>query len=574
MKKPIVNSNLEPLKIKNSEKLFYKYLSEDLSGMCLFKIAPETGLYFDLAYVNDNNAVLFKFIDTNEDTFEIIGTEIIEVIQEEKQVVDNYLISKFGITINYFFVMPFIDLQKFDISEKSIIDKTRFENLINKDEQLSNLMSNCEGKEEELIFQLGKEYMVFNDRLNYENWNINVNYNNQAIKAIYMENEQIEKINALKYGETVIEGSTGTGKTALLLAKAIKLARLFPNEKFLYLTFDKQNSIETKKLLNYFYKDIKNIRIINYHQFILKLGAKFNLRLNKRSKQNFNTEFKKVFNKVSEMYQNKRYYKGIFVDESENFDQADMVFLKSICQKDKSFLMVSYDWPKRLSPIENEDKFKVSKTEVSYILTTSNFRASENIGYHNKNFQNNVNTFSLLELELLSDYFLPFDIKRKVEGKLEIVEYKESAEALDFITEIIKSYQNNNCDLSDIAIIYPYNTKTIKGNQIIDSKNLIKEALSYENIPSTYASDDSSNYQKTIGVTLSNIFNFNNLQKKVIILCQLETLYDLGSKNEQMETQKILNIIYTATGRATEDLYILIKESENRPSVIDLLSQK
>ena len=573
MNKPVVNTSLEILKVKNAEKLFYRYLMREETGLCLQKISPQNGLYFDLFYEKDGKAALFKFMDTNADTFEILGDEIIEVMQEEKQLVDEYLLSKVGIQVKYYFIMPFVDFEHFKIQANEIIDKNQFEALINGGKSIDVLLSSCQNKENELIFELGKEYMVYNHYVNHGSWSMGVGYRGNQIKAILMEAAQIERINHLSYGSTLLEGATGTGKTSILFSKMIKLARLHPNEKFLFLTFDKQNSQELKKLLNYFHEDITNVRIINFHQFILKLGAKHNLRLNKNSKQNFNTEFKKVFTKVEKIYKGKRYYRGVFVDEAENFNTAYIHFLRNLCPREKSFFAVSLDEAKQLSPIDPEGQKEIKKNWTYTIQTEENYRQPQRIGHYNRNFQNNINTFSLLELDRIKDYFSPFDIARQEKGKLEIIEYDETEEAMAWILKIIGFYEEKNYEYNDIGILYPFNTKMMKGG-MVDSKKTLKDTLDSKKIPLTYATDETNNFQKSDKIMLSNIYNFNNLEKRVIIFCQLDTIYDVNMDSSTNEIQRMLNIIYTGVSRATEALYILIKKDDQRPAIIDLLIQK
>ncbi len=565
-------TTVEALKTRSSEKLFFKYLAEKLTGKCILKITPASGLSFDLLYIDEKNAALFKFMDTNEDTFDIIGEEILEVIQEEKQAVDEFLLAKIGYTINYYFVMPFVSLGGSIQNKPFLLDKEGFEDLINGDMSLTSLLSNT-NNENELIFNLANEYFVYNPTVNYGDVYLDKTYKGNRIRAILMEDEQIEKINHINYGSTCIEGATGTGKSAVLLSTAIKLSRIFTNEQFVYITFDKQSNNEIRGILSSFYPDVKNLRVINFHQFVLKLGAKHNLRLNKNSRQNFNVEFKKVFLKTAAIYKGKYYYKGIFVDEAENFDQEEINFLKSIIQKNKSFFVLSSDRPKKMTQTD-ESSEKACFECNHHIRLSSNYRASIAVGYFNRNFQNDINTFSLLELDQIKDYFLPFDIKRKSQGKVSIIEYDDKADASEIITGIIQAYLDTGYRESDLAIIYPYNVKQQRDNKKIDSKSMLKDALNYDEIPVNFADDNSSSLHMTHGVTLSNIYNFTNIEKKVVILCQLETLYDVSEINAKKEIQKILNILYTITGRASEDLHVLIKKDPARPGIFDLLSQK
>lgn len=56
-----------------------------------------------------------------------------------------------------------------------------------------------------------------------------------------MDCSQIENINSFRYGSMMMS-SSGTGKTRAMIAKLIKIARLYPKDDFAYITFDKQLS--------------------------------------------------------------------------------------------------------------------------------------------------------------------------------------------------------------------------------------------------------------------------------------------------------------------------------------------
>ena len=55
-----------------------------------------------------------------------------------------------------------------------------------------------------------------------------------------LEARQIENVVSIKYGNTLFKGGSGTGKTTIMLSRAIKLARIYPHHKFLILTNTKQ----------------------------------------------------------------------------------------------------------------------------------------------------------------------------------------------------------------------------------------------------------------------------------------------------------------------------------------------
>ena len=572
-----VNSNVESIRKKASEKEFYKYMSDKLSGIGITKIVPFKGIYFDLMYVEKNKVGLFKFMDTSEDTFSILDREILEVMEEEYEEVEGYInkiLPEFK--VSYHFIMPYVDLHEKKLTRDFIIDNNDFEALINDEENFERyLAQNDDNNLEKIIWELAKEYFIVKKQIEKNHFNpeieTTVRYKNLDLKAGLMDCEQIDNINNFRYGSTLVLGSSGTGKTRAMVSKLIKIARLYPKDNFLYLTFDKQLSSEINNYIKQLFPDLKNVKIINYHQFILLLGKKYNLRLNNKSKYNFNKEFEKIFNKVAQIYNEKRYFKGVFVDEAENFELKDLKFLRSISYNTRNFLYVSYDKAKQMSHLE-EKVVSVEEYEFDNILTfNTNYRNSVAVGSFNTGFQNNIETFSLLELKGENDYFIPFDIGSHVIGEVRNFEYSSSLEMMGMILEHIKEYEALGYSYSDMCIIYPFNEKVLKGKKYVYSKHMVKKYLEENGVIFNFADDETSNLYSSQGITLTNIYNVTNLEYKIVFLCQLDVLYNSFSIENKINTRKMINIIYTATSRATERLCLYLREDESRPGIIDLL---
>ncbi len=566
-----VNSNIEAIKEKRSEKLFMD-LMKDRKGLCISKIAPFNGQYFDLLYIENVSAALFKFMDTNDETFSILAQEIVEVIEEEYASARELISDKLDdLQINYYFVMPFVSLADYGLSSGVILDKDSINKL--NDINFSDLLSDINGMRNRVLYRLSKEYFVFQKESSIGEFSIEIDYGKNKIKASLMEEDQMEHINNFYYGTTLLEGATGTGKTSVMLAKIIKIARIYPKEKFLYITFDKQLSIEIGNLLRFYHSDISNIRVINFHQFVLQLGKKYNLKLNKQSKQSFNKEFEKVFEKISKIYKGKRYYKGIFVDESENFSTEEIHFLRDISYLTKNILYLSFDEAKQMTPIRAKERNANQYPWDQYIRLMQNYRASKEIGRFNLDFQNDLNAFSALEIDRLGDYFLPFITEKTEIGNAKVLEYENTDAMIQMLLDQLNALVQKGYKESDICIIYPFNEKGI-GNKSVNSKQILKDALSEHGFKTHFADDEASNLSASDGICLSNIYNSTNLEWKVVLVCQLDLLYPNYETMTEKETQKMLNIIYTASGRACEELYLLINQNENRPGIIDLLSQK
>lgn len=541
------NFVIESQKPKLSEEVFYDNFGEYLKGESVEKIAPFDNLNFDLLYLEDEKVAIFKFIDTTEEIFDILGDEIVEIIEEENAALQNNLKEVVNAEINYFVFMPFVDLTGKDINSSNIIDKSRMLE-IKVEQTIAPLLSKIDISIEELKYLLAKENYLINDLT--------------KDKKVQLEDAKIYELNNLSYGSTLIEGTSGTGKTTFLVSALFKVAKIYPKEKFLYITFDKYLKGKIKK---YFISlGIKNVKVVNFHQFVVMLGKKYNLRLNINSKKSFATEFEKIFNKVSSIYKNKRFFKGIFVDEAENLGHKELKFLYEISYSSKNMFYVSFDERKRL----------VSKNDLGVeefdfdrnIFFKKNYRNSSRIVKFNKKYQKLINQFSALEVGELGKYFLDFTAGSKKQGNMFLYKYKTD-DIDEYIVNAIKEYVAKGYDYSDICIIFPYNNnKLAKG--FANSRERVQSILRKENID--YIVVDDNLVVNKQAVLISNIFNCININPKIVIFCQLETLYD---SKEDDEIKRLLNIIYIATSRPSDELHILIKEDETRPSSIDLLEQ-
>ncbi|MCE0707054.1 DNA helicase, partial [Clostridioides difficile] len=71
-----INSQLDALKLKEFEKIFYENINEDVKVVP--KVTPFKGINTDLLYVKDGRVLFIKFMDTTEDIFFILEEELLE----------------------------------------------------------------------------------------------------------------------------------------------------------------------------------------------------------------------------------------------------------------------------------------------------------------------------------------------------------------------------------------------------------------------------------------------------------------------------------------------------------------
>ncbi|MGL5439210.1 MAG: hypothetical protein ACRDA4_02330 [Filifactoraceae bacterium] len=574
------NSTVETIRLKQSEKDFYENIAKYLDGKAISKLTPFAKTYFDMMYIKDKKVMLIKFIDTKQDTYDILGEEIIEILEEEEAQSRKIFEKHFSnINISRIVIMPYAKAYSKKIA---MIGKDRYDEL--KMEPLEFLKylgeENDEIHLELLRYHLTPELHVLKKRDDLstgENIFKKIVFTSEEkqISAIFVDKEQVDIINTIKYGKTLIKGFSGSGKTTLMFAQAIKMARLYPKDKFLYITFDKQLVHNLKEGITLRQIKLPNLKIISYHQYVVLLGKKFGLRINVEQKSNFNKEFEKILKKVNKIYENDHVFKGIFVDEGENYRSQDLEFLQGNLYKSKWVFQVAIDMGKDL-----KNKEKISEEEI------------ENIGFDNiielkKNYR--LTGEQLIYLENLKNKMKSYnkDIKfvgalgRSLEGesyKRGQVIFKSSVDTVGMISDIcqeINKLLEEGNSYSDIAIVYPFNKRSVKKKGQIYSQYIVKNGLMKAGLPYIFASGQMSGLREKVGITLSNIYNVCNLEYKVIILCEIDSLIEvIQEKIGEGDIDNYLmlyNIIYTATSRSTDKVYLYLRGDTRNKNLSNLL---
>ncbi|MDX5618824.1 DNA helicase, partial [Clostridioides difficile] len=106
-----INSQLDALKLKEFEKIFYENINEDVKVVP--KVTPFKGINTDLLYVKDGRILFIKFMDTTEDIFFILEEELLEVMNEEYELLKLKMGQKNrNISYNYVYIMPYVEVEE------------------------------------------------------------------------------------------------------------------------------------------------------------------------------------------------------------------------------------------------------------------------------------------------------------------------------------------------------------------------------------------------------------------------------------------------------------------------------
>lgn len=582
-----INSQLDALKLKEIETSFYNSIKED--NNIVPKITPFKGINTDLLYIKDNQILFIKFMDTTEDLFFILEEELLEVMNEEYESM-KLKMTQFNknISYNYVFIMPYVEIDDtygFDeFVKNNIIDKNKLEE-INKDKTVINnylRKSNSEIELNLLLLEICPEYYLINSHAHINDKFKKISFYDEEYKytATMLEQEQIENVVSINYGNTIFKGGSGSGKTSIMLSRAIKLARVYPHHKFLIFTHSKQLRNQLIEQINILYKDNNNLEVHTFSSFIFKLAKKYNLIVSySMIKNDYDKAFDNLIKQAKNIIKVKSMFKGIFIDEVENFSKSELDFIREFLYKSKYIFNVFYCEGSNIYSNLNIFKSNLSGIEFDYeVKLNKNYRQSKSlVNFINKFIDNSNEYINELRPNLNKDIFTKTKPILKDYKDVDIVKVSDLDEQLSAILwEIEYLVSKKGLNYSDIAIVYPYNKKKLKSGKTIYFQYLIRKSLEEREIPYIYSEDTLTNLSPKSGVTISNIFSIKNLEYKSVILCELEMLYNQTINDEEQDYQindfvGDLNKIYLSISRPTEYLSIITTLNENGSNLIKLL---
>ena len=582
-----INSQLEALKLKDIENDFYKKMDDNVT--IIPKITPFKGINIDMLYIKDNKLLFIKFMETTEDLFFILEEELIEVMNEEYELLKiNMDKLNLNIEYNYVFVLPYVDIDDIyktqDFVEYNLIDKTIFKEILKNKTLIEKYLKQQNNEVDLNLFLLNicPEYYVLNNRINLNNKLKRISFysENYEYSATPLSEKQILDIISISYGNTIFSGGSGTGKTTLMLSKAIKLSKVYPHHKFLILTHTKQESNDLREKLQVIYKENNNIDICTFTTFVLKLAKKYNLVVDYTMlKKDYHKTFNNILKQARHVIKNKKMFKGIFIDEIESFSEDEIKFAREFLYNTKYIFNVFSCNSLNIS--NNVNIFKDNLKEIEFdnnITLSKNYRQSKELIDFNNNFCQNINNYiHKLRNNVKHTGFYTTEAIKDSTKSVDIIKVSDLEEQISsVIWEVEYLINKKGLDYSDIAIIYPYNKKRLKNGSNMYFQYMLRKALEKSNIPYIYAEKNLTNLSKKLGITISNIYTIKNLEYKACIICQLEMLYN-HAINDTTQDYQIndfigdLNKVYLATNRACDYLSIITAFNEQSSDIIKLL---
>ena len=581
-----INSQLDALRIKEFEEKFYEKISDNVK--IVPKVTPFKGINTDLLYIKDNKILFVKFMDTSEELFSILDEELIEVMNEEYNMLRLKMAQQHSnINYNFVYIMPYVEIydeyESPEFVNNNIIDKNKLKQIIEKEKDLDIYLKE-ENNEIELnmyLLDICPEYYVLNNQkhINRDFKKITFVNDDYEYSATMLDKNELKYSLSINYGNNLFEGGSGTGKTTIMLSRAIKLARVYPQHRFIVFVSSKKLCNQLKEELEILYKDNNNLEIHTLSSFLFKLAKKFDLIADYRMfKQDYEKYLNNLIKQARNVIKNKNMFKGIFIDEAESFKVEEIEFISEFLYKTKNILDIYYcnalNITNDLNIFKSRDDIKVNQK----IDLDINYRQDKNlIEFINRFCQNSNDYIKALRPMIKNDIYVPTKSIYNQGQDPEIIKVIDLEEQIESILWEIDFLRNKKgLDYSDIAIVYPYNKKKLKNGKTIYFQYILRKALEEAKIPYMVAEDEITNITKKVGITISNIYGIKNLEYKAVIFCELEMLYNqtIGDTKQDYQINDFvgdLNKIYLAINASTSYLKIITTFNEDSSEIIKIL---
>lgn len=581
-----INSQLDALRIKEFEEKFYEKISDNVK--IVPKVTPFKGINTDLLYIKDNKILFVKFMDTSEELFSILDEELIEVMNEEYNMLRLKMAQQHSnINYNFVYIMPYVEIydeyESQEFVNNNIIDKNKLKQIIEKEKDLDIYLKE-ENNEIELnmyLLDICPEYYVLNNQkhINRDFKKITFVNDDYEYSATMLDKNELKYSLSINYGNNLFEGGSGTGKTTIMLSRAIKLARVYPQHRFIVFVSSKKLCNQLKEELEILYKDNNNLEIHTLSSFLFKLAKKFDLIADYRMfKQDYEKYLNNLIKQARNVIKNKNMFKGIFIDEAESFKVEEIEFISEFLYKTKNILDIYYcnalNITNDLNIFKSRDDIKVNQK----IDLDINYRQDKNLIEFINRFCHNSNDYiKTLRPMIKNDIYVPTKYIYNQGQDPEIIKVIDLEEQIESILWEIDFLRNKKgLDYSDIAIVYPYNKKKLKNGKTIYFQYILRKALEEAKIPYMVAEDEITNITKKVGITISNIYGIKNLEYKAVIFCELEMLYNqtIGDTKQDYQINDFvgdLNKIYLAINASTSYLKIITTFNEDSSEIIKIL---
>lgn len=634
----IIPENYEELEISSNVKIIINLLKMKLNDEnYLFISTNPTGIQeVPLILINQKFGIVCLNIDENKPSnfpgfLTFIESNIWdkqEVIFEEKLKREKFLLNndlELKFNVDWLYIFPNLNKTS-DIdnlhSNKNILFKEDIFKVIGNIEhylaqELGELQNEITRNERDIIgFVIAPHYYIPQSinylkneleantkRINPEELGSNLEL--REVKVLSLDKEQVKIINRMNYGNHLLLACAGSGKSALLIAKAFRFASIYKDKNVLILCFNNNLADYYRWRIEVAGLTTRNITCYTFHSLLWKLLKDINM-TSKLNQKNSDFYFENLFNLVVKNFNEGKIlpqYDAIFIDEIQIFKREWYKFSYNLLkskEKDKHLFIIAGDksqnvndnMEKGLAPWQIDDH-EYPSYQSNTIRIEMNYRNSIQINNYINNFVTIVKQYLIdigFDITKREDLFLRGIATR--EGEKPSIIKSDRRKEVNEIFNIIDNLNNiKNVPLSEIAILIPQRKYTPSKYFIL---TWLQNEFSKRNMEYTLLINEENNfisYGERKGVIICTIESALGLDFEAVILCGLFPLglYEKSYKLEyfddkSLEVEELLirkekfykniNQLYTAMTRAKNFLYVILSQTtENIYNDILITSQ-
>ncbi|MCS5421726.1 MULTISPECIES: UvrD-helicase domain-containing protein [Psychrilyobacter] len=485
---------------------------------------------------------------------------------------------------------------KFKNEEKCYLD----DNVLLNEELKKEILLSKKSKEmteedhNNIIHLLAPEYVIPKAKENKNIPTIVENPKDIDITSFLLDSSQIDIINDIKLGNSLILASAGSGKSVILFSKALKIAAKNPDKEVLVLCFNKNlaSYYEWKISISGF--RVRNLKCLTFHKFLENILSEnvMSVRFRKKDDEYWTKVFERARQLVKTSNTLKKYF-GIFIDEIQIFKPEWYKFCIDMLEDlDKNYLSICGDVSQN---VNKNIKAGIAPWQGKGLPNYRGRSIRLNKNYRNtKEITNYMNSFINKVKKSIEQYSIEVENQNEmyVLGESlysgDKVRYFESSRlnVIDKIIEEIEYYNEvKKIPLQEIAVLFPYRQYGLK-KYYIDYwlENKLKEK--YIDFTSIISSGNNLGkyYSQIEGVVLSTIESSLGLDFDAVILTGLLPLGEYKKSKQLARKRKIteevkeefldaVNKIYTGCTRARKNLSIISDVSSTESDYVKFIKE-
>lgn len=408
-------------------------------------------------------------------------------------------------------------------------------------------------------------------------YKVDFSYDEKITPSFRLTKTQVNLANNVKKGNWLLLSCAGSGKSVIILARAIKLARMYPDKKILITFYNNSLASFYQWRLECAGVNDRNITCKTFHSLCKEILIENNMsdRVPNGLSEEEHWEYwiKQVSDELIATGTLRTRFDFIFIDEIQDFaPHWYRVCYEMLADHSNYILNIAGDITqdirgrvrKDVTPWRGEDLPKYTgrstRIEINYrnSVEVNRFATSFNILSNKWALANNV--------ELNEDDFLIGRSRDERGHTPKVVLIDKSVEAKKIVETVMLLKEQYKVAYSDMLICYPFKQMT----QYYAIEYWISQELQKEGIPFDIVGERNRetakywNYSLRGGVTMSPIGKAKGLDFEAVIVCGLFALENQHQVKTHEDILKNMKRIYTAATRAKKYLYIISSASKEK----------